>query len=93
MERGINLDHHSFPSYRGVITFPFSHLRVGDEVVTTIIPYFERWFLEDFSWLGVGSSYRLSNTRSILFVQLNHHLVPSSPQNYPIYFMPQLLYN
>jgi hypothetical protein len=65
----------------------------GDEVVATIMPYFERLFLGDFSWLEVGSSYPLSKARSILFVQLNPHLIPSSPQNYPMVVMPQLLYN
>jgi hypothetical protein len=58
-----------------------------------IIPYFERLFPRYFSWLEVGSSYPLSKARSILFVQLNPHMIISSPKNYPMVFMPQLLYN
>jgi hypothetical protein len=89
----MNPCHRSLSSYRGVIISPCAQFLGGDEVVTTIMPYFERWFPGYFSWLEVGSSYPLSKARSILFFQLNPHLIPSSPQNYPIVVMPQLLYN
>jgi hypothetical protein len=49
-------------------------------VVATIMSYFERLFLGDFSWLEVGSSYPLSKARSILYVQINPHLILPSPQ-------------
>jgi hypothetical protein len=88
IQGGINLDHRSTRHLQGVIVFPCDQLWVGDEVVSTIIPCFVRFFSRDFSWLR--DWFELPPIQKMVNLVGSSK---SSPQKYHIFVMPQILYN